>query len=236
MQLQQINELSERVSRLDLRALDSPGSRATSLPPASSGTNSVHFDGNGPSTNGKSGKGRFRPEVTPSVAASTAAALNAERSAMRLKLALAKVRTTPLLNTQAVDEPKRRVPTLEAERKPALAANGLPGGPLSIALPPPAPWSTPLPLGSGIGTSPTTAAQGTPSSLDLSPETSPTSQRLAYARGSRHSVHAKAPPLGKTHAKVPSEIRSFDWGPLPGAKPMTSLPADVRPEMARKAS
>lgn len=233
MQLQQISELSERVSRLDLRALDSPGSRATSFPPASNGTNGVHFDQNGLSTNGKSGKGRFRPEVTPSVAASTAAALNAERSAMRLKLALAKVRTIPLLNTQAVDEPKRRVPTLEAERKHAFAANGLPGGPLSIALPP-APWSTPLPL--GIGTSPSTAAQGTPSSLDLSPETSPTSQRLAYARGSRHSVHAKAPPLGKTHAKVPSEIRSFDWGPLPGAKPMTNLPADVRPEMARKSS
>lgn len=235
MQLQQISELSERVSRLDLRALDSPGSRATSFPPASNGTNGVHFDQNGPSTNGKLGKGRFRPEVTPSVAASTAAALNAERSAMRLKLALAKVRTTPLLNTQAVDEPKRRVPTLEAERKHAFAANGLPGGPLSVALPP-APWSTPLPLGTGIGTSPSTAAQGTPSSLDLSPETSPTSQRLAYARGSRHSVHAKAPPLGKTHAKVPSEIRSFDWGPLPGAKPMTNLPADVRPEMARKSS
>ena len=45
----------------------------------------------------------------------------------------------------------------------------------------------------------------------------------------RHSAHGKSAKLGKTHTQVPPSIVSFDWGPLPKAKPMSTLPADLRP-------
>ena len=54
-------------------------------------------------------------EVTPSVAASTAAALNAERSAQRLKNALSQIRKEPVVNRQVI-ESNATAPTLESLR------------------------------------------------------------------------------------------------------------------------
>ena len=194
MQLQQIAELNDRVSKLNLKTLQSRGT-----------SHLVSANGHGSGLNADTGvppsSGRFRTEVTSSIAASTAAALNAERSAMRLKLALARNRTTPLINRRAVDLPSGRVPNLAQK--------------------------------SIVQDEPFSPCAFSPNSSPSSAETSPTNQRQIYGRTTRHSVHAKAPQLGRTHQKVPSDIANFSFGPLPGAKPMECLPSDVRPEATR---
>ncbi|KAH8991372.1 hypothetical protein EDB86DRAFT_2936304 [Lactarius hatsudake] len=142
-------------------------------------------------------------DVTPHVASTTAAALNAEQSAHRLKEALLAVRTEPLLNTQA------------AHAKPAPRAFDTPQKP-SVDPTPSAPaskgFSTPFmlpPLGAGAG----------PSS---SPPTS------ASRRGGTQKYHSKSVPLKSAPTGGTPPKPSFDWGPLPGIKPMTTLSSDLR--------
>ncbi|KAG6808999.1 hypothetical protein H0H92_002042 [Tricholoma furcatifolium] len=69
---------------------------------------------------------RPRSAVTPDVAVTTAAALNAERAAHRLKRALLQTRTAPLLNTAAVQAPAPplsfNTPQKAQETKPAWSA------------------------------------------------------------------------------------------------------------------
>lgn len=211
MQNAQIAQLTARIAKLDVVALDkvlhetaSPRSRRTSKR-HSLMSNSSHTNGDGSRDEDVvwNGQALFKPEPTPSIPASTAAALNAERSALRLKNALAAIRTRPLLNTQAV-EPVTRTPTLDNMQKPRSGMM-LPSNPL---------WP------------PVEESPSSPSLSELS--------RQGYMR-SQQSRHSKPIPLGKRHERVPSAVTSFDWGPLPGVKPMTTLSSDVRPEM-RKSS
>ena len=123
-QAQQIEELTRRISKFNLDSLDAALHGSPSKfrrQHATDGEESA-------STAGLRGKGTLRgSQVTPSIAASTAAALNAERNALRLKNALAKARKVPLLNTQA-SKPVRQTPTIESlTRSPSQP---LPGGDL----------------------------------------------------------------------------------------------------------
>lgn len=157
----------------------------------------------------------IRPEVTPSVAASTAAALNAERSALRLKNALAKVRTVPLLNTQAV-QTAVPIPNLANIRRPSISSSALSLGPDET--------DENRPLSSRDNEGHHSSASGP----------SPYDSRHSRAR---LATHAKSVPLKRDgHTRVPSSITSFDWGPLPGAKPMSNLSPDVRPNNDRRPS
>lgn len=142
--------------------------------------------------------------MTPHVASTTAAALNAEQAARRLKEALLAVRTEPLLNKQAVNaRPALRV--FDTPQKPDtdLASSG---GSMSGGS-----FSTPLPLPSlNVSDS---AGRGV-------------SPLLGRRTAQKH--HAKSVPLKFTPTTGTTAKPSFDWGPLPGIKPMKMIPSDLR--------
>lgn len=159
--------------------------------------------------------------VTPNVAASTAAALNAERAAQKLKRALLASRDSPLLNSKAkVTTPKLmsfQTPPKASAAKPetetVAPASGpfLPATPM-MTLPPALPtWSLTPP--SDIGDSP-----------------------LQNTLPSRHrgstKHHQKPIALKKNTSSFPTSATagplSFDWGPVQPIKPMTSLAFDLR--------
>lgn len=185
-QTEHIDELAARVSKLKINDLDS----ALRCSQSSFGRGSAELSVSRHRQISEGDDDRQRIPASPSIAASTAAALNAERNALRLKTALFKARKEPLLNTQAV-EAASNVPTLDSARK----AGGSQGG-----------WKP------GLG------------SLDLAGEYI---HDVEHQRRARNSKHDKPVKLGRTHQRVPSDIKTFDWGPLPGAKPLTTLPADV---------
>lgn len=199
-QTQQIEALTARVAKLDIDMFSSPRRRSVR---ENGSVSSVTSNGEG--DNKKTG---FRPQVTPSIAASTAAALNAERSAQRLKTALFNARKIPLLNTQAV-EPVKRVPTLDSLSKPASSNF----------------------LDSESGRERATSLE---SSEDYSRDRDTEGGGDIQRRPSRQFAHQKSVKLGKTTAQVPSSIVSFDWGPLPKAQPMSTLPSDIRPKLTGK--
>ncbi|KAH8117765.1 hypothetical protein DFH11DRAFT_857205 [Phellopilus nigrolimitatus] len=207
MQTQQIATLTSRVAKLSMDTIDSALHNSTAPARSKRFTDENSFSSRIDSVNDDSKKGGFKRQVTPSIAASTAAALNAERSAMRLKNALSKARKVPLLNTQAV-QPVILAPTLDSLSGPVGPSLTTAGASVSSDA-----VSWPLPLQTSLEHL---------RDEDSSAET----QRRHF----RQSAHAKSVKLGKTQAKLPSSIVSFDWGPLPGAKPMISLPSDIRPE------
>ncbi|KAH8991370.1 hypothetical protein EDB86DRAFT_2936297 [Lactarius hatsudake] len=127
-------------------------------------------------------------------------------SSARLKEVLLAVRTEPLLNTQAV------------YAKPAPRAFDTPQ--MSTVDPTPSPpaskgtdlLSTPFtlpPLGAGAG-----------------PSSSPPAS--AGRRGGTQKYHSKSVPLKSAPTGGTPPKPSFDWGPLPEIKPMTTLSSDVR--------
>lgn len=146
-------------------------------------------------------------DVTPHVASTTAAALNAEQAAHRLKEALLAVRTQPLLNTQA------------ANARPAQRA-----------------FDTPQKPGADLGSSGTSASGGllsTPFKLpSLNTYDGPGKGASPPGSAGRRSVapkhHAKSVTLRSTPTVGAAPKPSFDWGPLPGIKPMTTLSSDLR--------
>ena len=146
-------------------------------------------------------------DVTPHVASTTAAALNAEQAAHRLKEALLAVRTQPLLNTQATNA------------RPAQRA-----------------FDTPQKPGADLGSSGTSASGGlfsTPFKLpalnandSVGKGVSPPGSVGRRSIAQKH--HAKSVPLRSTSTVGATPKPSFDWGPLPGIKPMTTLSPDLR--------
>lgn len=170
--------------------------------------------------------------VTPNVAATTAAALNAERAAQRLKGALLRVRKEPQLNTQAVGTV---APALDfrTPQKLATASELSENSVFKLAWNPP-PASSPL----GLGSLPETPTPKWSPSAYERPESpgSPTptpahSTSLRQRGGAGSKLHAKpiaikrSPAPASTTATPPS---GFSWGPLPGVTPMKTLSADVR--------
>lgn len=175
--------------------------------------------------------------VTPNVAVTTAAALNAERAAQRLKGALLRVRKEPLLNVQAVGS---SAPALEfnTPQKPlALPEPTSSQSPFSLNLPSwnPVPGAAlPSPAPSGFSSSPQTPQWGSPAFHPESPD-SPTPMHSASLRqrgSSSNKLHAKPLAIkrspGPSTPSVPPPPAGFSWGPLPGVVPMKTLSADVR--------
>ena len=138
--------------------------------------------------------------MVPNVAVTTAAALNAERSAQNLKQALLAVRKEPLLNSTAT-------PPLAGGATPLQKSNG-----------------------SGAGLSADQAATSLAAPLDppFSIGESPTSLFKAR-RTLGPKLHSKPIPFKISPASSASSAPSaFDWGPLPSSAPMTTLSSDVR--------
>lgn len=149
--------------------------------------------------------GRRPLDVAPHVASTTAAALNAEQAARRLKEALLAVRTEPILNKQAVraNPPSRAFDTPQKLSTSLASSEGSGGLFLTpFALPP-------LNVPVGISTGPLP-----PVSLGR--------------RNPTQKHHSKSVPLKSTPAAGTTPKPAFDWGPLPGIKPMTSLSSDLR--------
>ncbi|KAF8274784.1 hypothetical protein EI94DRAFT_1713043 [Lactarius quietus] len=143
-------------------------------------------------------------DVTPHVASTTAAALNAEQSAHRLKEALLSVRTEPLLNTQA------------AQAKPAPRAFDTPQKP-------------------SVDHAPNVSTSGSSSSLFSTPFALPPLSGASSSppastgrRGNAQKYHSKSVPLKSAPTGITPPKPAFDWGPLPGIKPMTTLSSDLR--------
>ncbi|KAI0774968.1 hypothetical protein BD413DRAFT_290325 [Trametes elegans] len=205
---QDVSNLADRVAQLDL---------------SSHPRGKVFFSGSTRDKRLPDHAERVGREVTPNIAASTAAALNAERSAQKLKRALLKARKEPLLNTKVVDAlpPERDV---RSSRKPLLAPdsglgvgaafaaglnNGLPTTPPVWTPPPPGSfgtslaWSVPSPFKSDAGSPGTGAMRGSKGKQHMKPV---------------HPVHdpvLKPPP--------PPPPAGFSWGPVPKIEPKQTI-------------
>lgn len=136
--------------------------------------------------------------VTPNVAVTTAAALNAERSAQRLKRALLSVRKEPLLNNTAAMASSP--PTVfKTPQKVSSSANFAFQTPLSGALL--SPPSTPeMPLG-----------DWTLPEDHFNPSPTLPGRRGAGSGTKKHG----SVPLKRTPGFSPTPAAAFDWGPLP---------------------
>jgi nucleoporin NUP159 len=168
----------------------------------------LNIEGGSPSSTSSRARERDlvrRPlDVTPHVASTTAAALNAEQAARRLKEALLAVRTEPLLNKQAVNaRPALRV--FDTPQKPDADLSSSRGS-MSGRM-----FSTPSTLpplnvsdSAGRGVSP------------------------PLGRRTSQKHHAKSVTLKSTPTTGTTTKPSFDWGPLPGIKPMKMIPSDLR--------
>ena len=193
--------LTERVAQLEL------SSQATHLLSFSASTRDRRLPDNRSQRVGR--------EVTPNIAASTAAALNAERSAQKLKKALLSARKQPLLNTKAVDiiplereeEARKTLPKLNSSLDAAAAfAAGLNGsGRSTPQWSAPAGWSLP-PFNLDSNTSPTAGLSG------------------GRNRGQREKQHAKPIQLHQgAKAPPPPPPAGFSWGPMPIIQPKNTV-------------
>ncbi|KAF8838595.1 hypothetical protein BDN67DRAFT_70954 [Paxillus ammoniavirescens] len=154
--------------------------------------------------------------VTPNVAATTAAALNAERSAHRLKHALLATRTQPLLNTVVTAMPTptsfqtpQKATTAKREVGAAKGVSPLPATP-TLNFPTCLPVWTPL--------SPSEFGESV--SHDISP-----------SRNRGGSKHHQKPIVLKKNASPAGATQTspFEWKPVAPIKPISSLPFAIRP-------
>ncbi|KAF8969236.1 hypothetical protein BDZ97DRAFT_1796720 [Flammula alnicola] len=196
-QSDEVARLASRVAKLNIKqAVDSSPSRDARLPDI----------------------GRRRPyNVTPNVAVTTAAALNAERSAQRLKKALLSVRAEPLLNTKAASAPCAPVafttPKKSSSSSTAFAFQTPITGPLfSEPLTPDAipDWNIPE---DNFNPTPSTVSSG---------------RRGAGGQRKHQSVPLKRS-MGST--PVTPTPAGFEWGPLPSfsSPPASSVPRSFVP-------
>ncbi|KAI9001521.1 hypothetical protein BD414DRAFT_432167 [Trametes punicea] len=170
---------------------------------------------------------RVGREVTPNIAASTAAALNAERSAQKLKRALLSARKEPLLNTKAVNAlpPEREVRT---SRKPLLAPdsglgvgaafaagmnNGFPSVPgLENAIAT-APWVPRAPSGRSASSSHKLEHERSASGLGA--------MRASKAKNHGRPIHPNQNQSFKPPPVPPPA--GFSWGPIPKIEPKQTV-------------
>lgn len=191
-----VNSLAARLKRVDLNAPSAPSTpmRDTRLPD----------------------RRRRAYSVTPNVAATTAAALNAERGANRLKKALFAVRKEPLLNMN-VNAAKPPLAALSPGRtfKPATTPSRSAASPSNLPVTP-TPFSLPMSFpkfAEVTVTPPDNSAFSLPPDDDFSLSMSLPSQ-TAGRRGGSAKKHSTVQ-LPKKSAGTPSPAPSFDWGPLP---------------------
>ena len=178
-QTEDIAGLSERISKLKLsttrKALPSQGD-----PPLPGSDSRRPFD------------------VTPHIAVTTAAALNAERSAQKLKRALLAARKEPLLNEKAAQAP----PARKTFKTPQRIAG--PPGDLGFKTP----VSGPL---FPTETTETPIADWSFPETNFNPSPSPPTRRGS----ARTKMHATNAPLKKSTGSSQPQPATFDWGPLP---------------------
>ena len=138
--------------------------------------------------------------VTPDVAVTTAAALNAERSAQRLKKALLAVRKEPLLNTKAASTPNLRLmtPQKPSNSQPSAFPALLPPSPTSSSSASILEWTS-LP-----------EDNFNPNALP-----SPPSRRGGGGGQRKHPSVPLKRSTGSLEVSGASTAPSFDWGPLP---------------------
>lgn len=140
------------------------------------------------------------------MAASTAAALNAERSAQKLKRALLGLRQEPLLNTKAVTAVAPAI-TFETPQKPTVVKSESATPNASQVL------GTDIFIGDTVFLAP--AALPGFESPSPEPDDSPTNLLKARGRttGKHHTKSATLKnPAAVGHATPPT---TFSWGPLP---------------------
>ncbi|KAF9223599.1 hypothetical protein BS17DRAFT_780883 [Gyrodon lividus] len=162
------------------------------------------------------GSSSKRPlNVTPNVAATTAAALNAERSAHRLKRILLASRTQPLMNTMATVAP---APTSFQTPQKALVVK------------------TDAEIPEGLCPLPTTPMMNFPSSLPVWTPPPPSDfgcsvpHDISPSRNRAGSKHHQKPIVLKKNASPASPAQtSFEWKPVQPTKPISSLPFAIRP-------
>ncbi|PIL29894.1 transporter [Ganoderma sinense ZZ0214-1] len=165
---------------------------------------------------------RVGREVTPNIAASTAAALNAERSAQKLKKALLSARKQPLLNTKAVDAiPQERGGKGQKALQPDFSLN--------------AEMAFAAGLNSGITASTSGGEPSTPQwsapprwslpAFNIDLNTSPTSGLSGgRSRGQREKQHAKPIQMNQgVKSTLPPPPAGFSWGPVPIIQPKTTI-------------
>ncbi|PFH53130.1 hypothetical protein AMATHDRAFT_138444 [Amanita thiersii Skay4041] len=158
--------------------------------------------------------------VTRHVAVTTAAALNAERSAQKLKKALLTVRKQPLLNKKAVHasaapiafKTPLKIESTTEERK--IAENF---------------FMTPIkgPLFDPVTTPPSSVPDLTFPEDEFEPSPSPSTRRGA----GRTKKHSSVPLKRSTGTPPAAAAPTFDWGPLPtfNQPPLGGLPSPLKP-------
>ncbi|KAJ3786013.1 hypothetical protein GGU10DRAFT_311953 [Lentinula aff. detonsa] len=210
----EVAQLNARLRKLDLTASthNSPATRDPRLPSFSP---------------------RSRPFIiTPDVAVTTAAALNAERSAYKLKTMLLKARQEPLLNVKAkeVAEGGKKVPLAYTTPKSSLPLMN--SGEI--------PFNTPIIRGPLFGGTASPSAPETGKWDTLSFPEDNFHPSIPMSSGGRRGgppqrKHGTAPSVKKSPApgspetggapKPSPPTASFDWGPLPiFNKPSSGLP------------
>ncbi|KAJ7220027.1 hypothetical protein GGX14DRAFT_585136 [Mycena pura] len=219
-----LDTLNRTFRNMDI-ALDNQTSDVEKLTARVAGLSVSHPQSNGHTAGARDARlpdpiTRQRPfTVTPHVAMTTAAALNAERSAHKLKRALLAARKEPLLNTQAAAAP----PAPVAFKTPHKAAVGIDIGLGALA--------TPFNLGQPVSL-PSTPLQTTMFGFDLpednfNPSPPPPVRRGAGGGGKSSRISGSVPlkrSPGQTSVAPPPQ--AFNWGPLP----TFGKPKSVSPE------
>ncbi|KIJ66805.1 hypothetical protein HYDPIDRAFT_186428 [Hydnomerulius pinastri MD-312] len=157
--------------------------------------------------------------VTPNVAVTTAAALNAERSAQRLKRALLAARTQPLLNTKAAAAAAPPPTSFQTPQKAVRVKTEAitPNAPFSLPTTPMMSFPTSIPA--WTPPTPTPSEFGDSASHGISPSRN---------RGGHRHPH---PIVSKKIASPGSATQGspFEWKPVEPMKPISSLPFAIRP-------
>lgn len=158
--------------------------------------------------------GKRAVAVTPNVAATTAAALNAERAAQRLKGALLRARKEPLLNKQAVG-------TVASALEYSSPQKLLGSSESEVSWKPPA--------SSDLLATPTwTMPAFQPQSPGSPTPTHPGARRKETTGLGKHAKPIRRPTGSPNSSTTSSPPSGFSWGPLPGVAPKTTLSIDLR--------
>ncbi|KIJ52655.1 hypothetical protein M422DRAFT_26225 [Sphaerobolus stellatus SS14] len=151
--------------------------------------------------------------VAPPYANLAAAALNSERSSLKLRNTLLNARKRPLLTTRVVDY---KAPEPEHPHVKEIKIEEAVQRPTDLFAP----------------ESPTPAS----SFRNRDAQESPLASHGGGGRSRKERLHASAVQFKNVPSPPQSSKPAFDWGPLPGVTPMITLSSDVRGTRGRRRS